>query len=168
MEVSNSIIVIPLSFILLISDVNIPDRSQGLPDSVLYPGVDFTQYKDGTPYLSLVTHTFLPSSSSFTSLQWHEFSFASFSSGNASELYSATGLLSPLSDPHYELQFLQPTLLQNGYYETQLTTEPRIVLNFIGCSAANGYSYADFINTQLGFTSPIVIGSAKQAIGYYG
>ena len=115
-----------------------------------------------------MTHTLVPTFSSLTSLQWHEFSFASFSSGNASKLYSATGLLSPLSDPHYELQFLRPTLLQTGYYETQFTTEPSTILNFIGCSITHGYSYADFINTQLGFSSPLVIGSAKQSIGYYG
>lgn len=147
--------------------VVLPDHPQ-ISDSLLIPSATFTPYKKYTPFLILTTYAVVPPSSLFFSLNWHEFSLSTFTSENAPKLYSPTGLLSPNTVPHYDLNFIWPTVLQSGYYEAQLTANPNDLLNSINCGAANGYSYADFFANQLGFTSPIVLGSARQEILYYG
>lgn len=156
-----------LYFIYFLIGVNLPDTSLA-SDSILVPGSTLTSYKKGTDYVVLTTHTSYRTTSDIFSLQWNEFSMGSFSSGAISGLHVASGLLSPITSPHYTLDFIAPTVLQTGYYETQLTAHPSYLLNTIGCGSRDGYGYADFMNTQLGFTGGAVLGSAKQAIAYYG
>ena len=147
--------------------ITLPDNPQ-VSDSILIPKATSTSYKKYTPVIALTTYSIVPPSSLFFSLNWHEFSLSTFIYENAPKLYTSTGLLSANTAPHYDLYFLLPTVLQSGYYETQLTAEPDALLNSINCGAANGYGYADFFAKQLGFTSSIVLGSARQQILYYG
>ena len=136
-------------------------------DSLLIPDNPYTFFTKDTIFQILTVHS-LHLSSITGSLNWHEFSLTSFTSDNAPLIYVPSGLLSPYSDPHYTLDFIVPTILQSGYYEAQLTLYADQLLNAISCGAVNGFAYADFFNTQLGFTEPLVLGSAVQALLYYG
>jgi deleted-in-malignant-brain-tumors protein 1 len=138
-----------------------------LVDSILTPSTYFTAYKKGTQYLTLTANAIVNPTTQFVSLNWREYTLSSFTSSSAPKLYQSSGILSPSINPHFNLNFVRPTVLQSGYYEISLSLDASTMLNTVGCGAVHGYNYADFFNTQLGFTNPLVLGSAKQEILYY-
>ena len=69
------------------------------------------------------------------------------------------------SEPYYSLSIKNPTVLDSGYYESQLTVTSSTVLSSLSCSN----SYQNFLTSSSYLNlSTIVIDSIVQRLEYYG
>ena len=69
------------------------------------------------------------------------------------------------SEPYYSLSINNPTVLDSGYYESQLTVTSSTVLSSLSCSN----SYQNFLTSSSYLNlSTIVIDSIVQRLEYYG
>ena len=88
-----------------------------------------------------------------------------YHNGGKSMSGMVSGLLSRYTKPHYSLSINNSTVLDSGYYESQLTVTSSTVLSSLSCSNA----YLEFLTSSCYLNlSTIVIDSIVQRLEYYG